>query len=339
MTTELTKLSNSDLILSLKRLTKAERKITHLVLLHIIEVENRRLHLQLGYDRIFSYLTRELGYSEYSAYERIRAADLLKKIPEVSEKIESGALNLTQITEVQKCLKEKVHKGEVVSTAKTLQILKNIENKSGFETQIHLAQEFNRPIKQYETTRPQKDESVRIEVTFNKEQFAELKMAKELLSHVCPGGSWSEVITTLAKKMNQTKLGKKLLKNGTTETAAENRSIATQSFLGSSETKVTTTKGDRMNAMEDRDGNINKDKKNQKYRPYISIKTRRSLLAQAHHQCEHHHPQSGRCTSKYQLQVDHIQPLAAGGDHKISNLRILCGIHNRARTTGGKARR
>ncbi|KYG63097.1 hypothetical protein AZI86_15365 [Bdellovibrio bacteriovorus] len=70
MKADLRHLSNSDLVLSLKRLAKAERKITHLVLLHIIEVENRKLHLQLGYDRIFSYLTKELGYSEYSAYER-----------------------------------------------------------------------------------------------------------------------------------------------------------------------------------------------------------------------------------------------------------------------------
>lgn len=333
MTTELTKtadlmhLSNSDLILSLKRLAKAERKITHLLLLHIIEVENRKLHLQLGYDRIFSYLTKELGYSEYSAYERLRAAELLKKIPAISEKIESGVLNLTQITEVQKCLKEKAHKGESVSTAKTLQVLKDIENKSGFETQKHLAQEFDRPLKQHETTRPQKDESVRIEVTFSKEEFAELKMAKELLSHVCPSGSWSEVITTLAKKMNQSKLGKNGsgTKNLELGEAINNNPLATQSFLVSSELK---TAGSRKRDSKDvRDRNINI----QKYRPYISIKTKRLLLSKAQSQCEHHHPHAGRCRSKYQLQVDHIRPLAAGGDHKVSNLRILCGAHNRAR--------
>ncbi|WP_157684727.1 HNH endonuclease [Bdellovibrio bacteriovorus] len=69
----------------------------------------------------------------------------------------------------------------------------------------------------------------------------------------------------------------------------------------------------------------------QPYRPYISVKTKRLLLSKAQYQCEHHHPHAGRCRSKYQLQVDHIQPLSAGGDQKISNLRILCGVHNRAR--------
>jgi 5-methylcytosine-specific restriction endonuclease McrA len=36
-----------------------------------------------------------------------------------------------------------------------------------------------------------------------------------------------------------------------------------------------------------------------------------------------------RCQCKKGLQIDHIRPYAAGGTHDPSNLRLLCGAHNR----------
>ena len=45
-----------------------------------------------------------------------------------------------------------------------------------------------------------------------------------------------------------------------------------------------------------------------------------------------------RCECKKGLQIDHIRPYAAGGTHEPSNLRLLCGAHNRlaAERTLGK---
>jgi 5-methylcytosine-specific restriction endonuclease McrA len=36
-----------------------------------------------------------------------------------------------------------------------------------------------------------------------------------------------------------------------------------------------------------------------------------------------------RCQSRKGLQIDHIVPFAASGTHDPSNLRLLCGAHNR----------
>jgi hypothetical protein len=66
------------------------------------------------------------------------------------------------------------------------------------------------------------------------------------------------------------------------------------------------------------------------HRPHIKITTRRALLKKALHQCEHIHAATGRCPSKFQLQVDHQRPLALGGSNDFSNLRILCQQHNLA---------
>ncbi len=36
-----------------------------------------------------------------------------------------------------------------------------------------------------------------------------------------------------------------------------------------------------------------------------------------------------RCSSRYQLEIDHVQPLALGGSNELSNLRLTCRRHNR----------
>ncbi|KYG67687.1 hypothetical protein AZI85_16975 [Bdellovibrio bacteriovorus] len=211
---DLKRISDLELTQRLEKLVRTERKITHVILLHINEMESRKLFADMGYDGMFSYLTKHLGYSESSAYRRLQSARLLRQIPLVAEKLESGALNLSQLTQVQKCIKEEVRtSGAFLSEAKTLKILEEIENKNSFETQKILAAEFKQPIQTHESLKPQADESVRLEVTLTKEEFADLQKARDLLSHVCSDGSWGEVIGALAKKFNKSKMPKLSLVN------------------------------------------------------------------------------------------------------------------------------
>jgi 5-methylcytosine-specific restriction endonuclease McrA len=45
-------------------------------------------------------------------------------------------------------------------------------------------------------------------------------------------------------------------------------------------------------------------------------------------QCEFRAPSGRRCTSRYQLEIDHIIPRALGGTSNEGNLRVLCKQHN-----------
>lgn len=283
--------SNSELISRMEKLVRSERKITHLVLVHIAEVEARKLYADLGYDCMYTYLTRGLGYSESSAYRRLQSARFLKQLPEnagteVADRLEEGRLNLTQLSQVQKSVKESQKQGNKISTEKTLEILNKLENQNAFSTEKILAQEMGRPIQTQEKIRPQKDESVRLELTLTQEQFRDLEQAKSLLSHVCPEGSWSEVIAMLVRNYNQKK-------------------------LGIEKTKKTSTRS------------------NTATRKYISVRTKRALMKRAGFCCEYRNAKSGtRCESRYQLEVEHCQPLALGGSDEFENLRILCRAHN-----------
>lgn len=225
---DLSKISNHDLLGRLEKLVRTERKITHLILCHINEFEIRKLYAEMGFDSMFKYLTQHLGYGEDSAYRRLQAARLLKAVPQVAEKIENGSLNLTQLTQVQKCIRLESKSGNQIALEQTLQILEQIQDKSSFETQKVLAVEFNQPIQMHEVLKPQRDDTFRLELTVTSEQMKILKQAMDLLSHVVPDGRWAELFTHLAQKQVRKSLGKDSSSKSTQE-IKKNRGIRSRS--------------------------------------------------------------------------------------------------------------
>jgi len=65
--------------------------------------------------------------------------------------------------------------------------------------------------------------------------------------------------------------------------------------------------------------------KNQRY---ISAPIKRKVFERAKNQCEFKAANGKRCSSKFNLQLDHIRPVALGGLSKEDNLRLLCREHN-----------
>ncbi|MEK2644273.1 HNH endonuclease [Bdellovibrio sp. BCCA] len=330
---DLSKVTNSELLVRLEKLVRTERKITHLILCHINEVEARRLYAELGFDSMFKYLTKHLGYGEDSAYRRLQAARVLKQVPTVAEKLEEGSLNLTQLTQVQKCIKQEIKLGNKVDIHQTTQILEEIQNKSSFETQKYLAQEFNLPIQIHEVIKPQQDNSVRLEITFTEDQMKTLQQAKDLLSHVLPDGNWAELITLLAEKHIQKEMGK--ISN---QRIKPPKRIIEANELEKSETKNFNNADIRelklsnhSDALLGITGSLTSTHSflAQRKRKNLKVTLKRALLKKANQRCEYTHPQSGKkCESTYQLQIDHLIPLAVGGLDTSGNLRVLCRAHN-----------
>lgn len=330
--TDLKNISNAELISRIEKLVRTERKITHLVLTHIIEIEERKIFAELGYDSMYSYLTQGLGYSEGSAYRRLRSAQVLKKAPEITVKLEDGSLNLSQLAQVQKCIRESQNAGKLVSQKETLVILEKLENKNSYETEKVLAVEFDRPVQTHESIKPQQDDSVRLQITLTQEQFKELEQAKSLLSHICHEGNWADVIATLAKNYNDRKL------KGRTNTPHLLTSESHDAIQrGHSRMVSPSSKQEQPLTSENNQSNETRQTSTQRFaatpvkksRKYISVHIKRDLLKKANNCCEYINPKTNqRCNSKYKLQSDHIQPWSKGGSNNPDNLRVLCQTHN-----------
>ncbi|WP_413578355.1 HNH endonuclease [Bdellovibrio sp. HCB290] len=305
-------ITNEELTGRLEKLAHSERKITHLVLIHINEMESRRLYAELGFDSMFRYLTRHLKYSEDAAYRRLSAARLLKQSPSISKKIENGSITLTQLTQVQSALKleQKNNPHGADTLAITLPtILEKIENKSAFETKACLAKDFNLPVVTHDSITPQSDETIRFEITLTREQLKTLETVRDLTSHIVPDGNWADVLTLIAEKHIQKILGKDKPEFTANSTPISSPKPATGSDQQNSTHGFLATRK----------------------RGHIKVTAKRNLLLNANYCCEFQNPNTGvKCGSKYQLQIDHIQPVALGGLNENENLRVLCRTHNLA---------
>ncbi len=60
-------ISNADLLLRTENLVQTERKIMHLILSHILEIMDRKLYADLGFDSMYTMMIKKYGYSEASA--------------------------------------------------------------------------------------------------------------------------------------------------------------------------------------------------------------------------------------------------------------------------------
>ena len=97
-------LTDEDLLARFGRLVQTERKITHLVLQCIAEVDSRKLYFERGSSSLYEFLIQQYGYSPSAAIRRIESARLLRDVPEISKKIEEGITPLhRKVRHMQQC--------------------------------------------------------------------------------------------------------------------------------------------------------------------------------------------------------------------------------------------
>jgi 5-methylcytosine-specific restriction endonuclease McrA len=97
-TSKLFALSDSALVAGLERLRGKERKIQLDILLYIIELEKRKLYLPRGYNSLFEFCTKHLGYSRAGAYRRIQASKCIGRFPKIANLLITGDLNISLLS-------------------------------------------------------------------------------------------------------------------------------------------------------------------------------------------------------------------------------------------------
>jgi hypothetical protein len=323
------------------------------VLLTIREIDRRKLYLKLAYGSLFDYLTKHIGYSAGSAQRRIDAARLMGELPEVKMDIEEGALNLGHLSLVQRAVRQARIHGVKVPADKKAEILTELRGKAQKQSELAVARALDLPVLTNTHTKTQRDESVRIEITLSKTQYDKLERVKSLLSHSVPSGDLAQVIEFLTDKIINTKsAGASTEQKKASEQTKVKESKANNQFAdaGCEQSRpehaaprpehaaprpehaaprpehkaATATLEVEVPAPP---AYITEWMKNS-WRRSIPTKLRREIT-QRDQVCTYRDQASGKiCASTWQLELDHIQPVCAGGGNEPANLRLLCRKHN-----------
>jgi hypothetical protein len=119
----LTALSDLELVERFQDLTVDEHGNLASQLLHLVEMDRRRLFFE--YASLKSYLVAEQGLEEWQAERRIRAARMMRRFPFIQKNIESGKLDLTLLEIAQTCANS-----EKLSNEEIAEVLEAISGKS-----------------------------------------------------------------------------------------------------------------------------------------------------------------------------------------------------------------
>jgi hypothetical protein len=91
------RLSDRELEAEVARLAGCEREATASLIAHLAELYGRRLHERAGFSSLFTYCTDVLRLSEHEAYDRMKAAKVVRRYPAVLTLLASGRVNLTTV--------------------------------------------------------------------------------------------------------------------------------------------------------------------------------------------------------------------------------------------------
>lgn len=133
---ELSLLKDEDLLEKTTSLAQEEREKLSTILLHLREVDRRKLFSGLGFKSIFEFAVKSLGYSEDQAYRRVNAMRLLAEVPEVEKDLRRGLLTLSHLNLAQNFFRqEKKVRGEGLSLDQKKAVLQQMLRTTAREAQ------------------------------------------------------------------------------------------------------------------------------------------------------------------------------------------------------------
>jgi hypothetical protein len=293
----LKQLKDSELLSQTKQLVQKERQVLTQILNHIREVERRKLFSDLGYQSLFEYAIKELQYSEGQAGRRIQAMRLIKEIPEIEKKIESGKLSLSNISQAQSYFREikkmntnqKLRSSEAVEikmkfeAEDKLKILESLENKSVREGQKILIQMQPQIALTKEKERALTESHSEMRFILTEKVKKRLEELRSLLGVKGTNMSFADLVDYMVGvSLHDLKLKK----------------------FGKKRTLIETT-------------TPTSELQHSKNLRYVSRAVQLQVWNRDQGKCTN-------CGNQRNLNIDHIKPLALGGKSNSENLRLLC---------------
>jgi 5-methylcytosine-specific restriction endonuclease McrA len=362
-------LSNDELVIRLDILVRKEREITLKLLLHLNEIDRRRLYLERGYGSLFEYCTRYLGYSESVANRRIQTARCIRDYPEVYAMLDNNELNMTVISKI----------AGVLTAENKDKLLREVRSRSSRQVEMIVARYHPRSVIR-DRVRPvflktfvsgmagagggssesgHKDQTKQAE----SDGLSSRPVSSLVASWVkFTTGAGGKLFTTASDKKDPAQVLEKkyklefavspkvMAKVKQVKALLSNKyprgveleylmDVLLDEYLDKHSPERKQERREKRTANKKQSVSKSKTISQSSAQPvnldakarnrHIPATVQDQVYTRDNGRCSFVSPDGTRCNSSWNLQIDHIVPYARGGGHTIDNLRLLCAKHNR----------
>ncbi len=192
-------LSDDNLLKSTEEAALTARESIIRLLHHLAEVQRRRLFARVGCDSLFDYCVRVVHMSHGEAARRVNASRALAEFPNLEEKIVSGTLTVTAISQAQIFFKSERKLSNPIPEEKKQEIYLQLENQSTRSAEKILLSLSSQP-EAIGRERNRQITPTLTEVTcvLDEATMADLERLKEIWSYALPNASTSDLIKKMA---------------------------------------------------------------------------------------------------------------------------------------------
>ena len=303
-------LSQVELVGALDKYLGTERRLLGFFILYLIEFDRRKIFRELGFSSSYQWMTNGLGLSESSAVRRMNAARIMVRYPQLAEmiflKIVNGQLNLAVISMIF----------SHVNNDNCADMIENVSGKNRLEVEKFLANRI--------------------------EGYHAMQSARAWM-RILPGPSGPSETSEIFAPLQPLQPSQTLeVPSQTVQRMVDKAAISANDVPGPAIRLAVTLVGegardllrlrelypylDPSQIINDALGLMRKARDLPASRVPKGIQ--RQIFARDGNQCTFLSDDGRRCGERGRLQIDHILPLAKGGDDRPENLRLLCAAHN-----------
>jgi len=301
-----------------------ERGVTVIVLLHIAEMDARKLYREEGFSSMHAYCVGKLHFSDDAAFTRILVARAARQFPILFLELESGRLHLTAVRLLAPHLTFE-NLGELIGAA---------VHRNKVDIERFLAQRF------LETRAPAPRAVIRaipsppVELVLGQVESGMplLEPLPETPEVPTPFPDPQVPSVPLAAAAPRPE---RFLIRVEVDKEIHNDLRAIQDLLGHAvasrdvaEVLRRALKHYRAHLQKKRFGAGRKQSRPTRSKRHIPAHVRNAVAERDGHQCTFVGTGDRRCQSRDRLEFDHLKPVSRGGDSTVENLRLRCRAHN-----------
>ena len=326
----LRKLSDSDFIDQMESNAGIEHSSTIKMLHFINDLERRKLFLDLGYSSVFDYCVRRIKYSSSQAGRRIQAARCCRRYPEFFGHLRTREVCLMTVAMIE----------PVITDDNKDDIIQRVRGAS--------RREVERLLFEYRPPAALRDRIRYVQVPRSEPRNIDAALLDRRCARAVPE-VWRDPVPTEEKVFVQFLADDEFLRlfeevrnlvpDGGDLAFADLMKVVLTEYRDRHSPAARHERRQAKRREESPDSHRWewKNAQGEKSR-HIPDEIRDEVFVRDGGQCSFVGWNGTRCQCRKGLQIDHIRPFAVGGTHELSNLRLLCGAHNRlaAERTLGK---